>query len=356
MEKEFNLKELFEKVSPIIITPKTTSIHLEISKRFLLFELLKQVTEKIEDEPYLNFISALKYYKILGHFLHGTIKELHRDRKKNYFKDFFMSESLYNLVVRDIEWAYSINKNLNITITKKGIVTYDNYKKDAFNIFLITVHSGTWMPENIQKKQLVGAETRRLEEDIDVHRLYGRLVLEKSGIWMDNKLSRFAIDYNREKEKAIYDNYSEEWLEKLWKEPLSKSQKNWLLAGYNEFYFTLGNLVDTYKFNIIFDAHTMKNADGRPDMSFGTEYVPVFYMPIVKSIKDRLEKLGYNSVAMNAPFKGGNILKYLSKRFPHVFILSMEVNKRLYMSDDRKIVNEEKIEEISKAVVNMFDI
>ena len=103
------------------------------------------------------------------------------------------------------------------------------------------------------------------------------------------------------------------------------------MEGYHEFYFTLSRLIDTYRFNIIFDGHSMKDAKGRPEISFGTKYIPKFYMPIVRSMQKKLNNLGYNPVSLNVPYSGGYILQWLNSRFPDIFICSMEVNKRLYM-------------------------
>ena len=142
--------ELFEKISPIILNPKKSSITISLSKRFILFDFLNKITKNIEDDPHLNYLSILKYYKVLGNLLTGSIHELHRDRNKKYFKDFFIDNDLYILVKTDLERVYKINNKLNLTITKRGIIIYDNYKINDFNMLLLTTHSGTWVPENIK--------------------------------------------------------------------------------------------------------------------------------------------------------------------------------------------------------------
>src|SRR3989338_61818 len=353
------LRELLENISPVLVDPKSTSITVGISNRFFIFQLLKKLAEKIEDDPYLNFISILKSYKILGKILNGTLHELHRDRNKLYFKNFFIDRSLYSLVKRDLEWLYNRHQKhhgVKMTITKRGIIIYDNYQKNSFNVLLLTIHSGTWMRQDIQGKQFLTEKQRLLEEDIDTHRIYSSLVLEKGGIWIDNKASRFECDYNRSPERAIYSNRSEKWIEEVWKEELSESQKKWLMEGYNEFYFTLGRLIGTYRFNIIFDGHSMKDAEGRPALSFGTRYIPKFYMPIVRSMQRKLQNMEYSPVALNQPYGGGYILQWLNSRFPDVFICSMEVNKRLYMAKNRKRVIKKKLESLSKDIALIFDI
>ncbi|HLG30337.1 MAG TPA: N-formylglutamate amidohydrolase, partial [Candidatus Brocadiales bacterium] len=315
--------------------------------------------QKIEDDPYLNFISVLKNYKILGSFLNGTLYELHRDRNNSYMRNFFIDKGLYAMVKADIEWLYSRGakyREIMLTITKRGVIIYDNYKKNSFNVLLTTIHSGTWMRRDIQAKQSIAMEKRLLEEDIDTHKIYSSLVLKKGGIWIDNKASRFACDYNRTPERAIYSNRSEKWIKDVWKEPLSEKQRRWLMEGYNEFYFTLGRLIEAYRFNIIFDGHSMKDAKGRPEFSFGTKYIPKFYMPVVRSMQHKLSRMNYGQVALNTPYSGGHILQWLNNKFQDIFICSMEVNKKVYMTKNRKKVIAKRLEQISKDITQIFDI
>jgi N-formylglutamate amidohydrolase len=365
MEKpKFTLRNLLGQLSPILLKPTSTSLTISLSKRFLIFQMLDRLTKKIEDDPYLNFISVLKNYKVLGKFMHGTLHELHRDRNKLYFKNFFIDKRLYEQVKQNLEWTYhkceeessERNKKIKLTITKRGVMVYDNYQKNQFNVLLLTIHSGIWMRNDIEQMQSITREKRLLEEDIDTHKIYSNLVIEKGGIWIDNKASRFACDYNRNPSRAIYSNKQEKWIKEIWKEPLTEQQRRWLMEGYHEFYFTLGKLIDTYRFNIIFDGHSMKDAGGRPQISFGTKYIPNFYMPIVRSMQHKLSKLGYHPVSLNVPYSGGYILEWLNNQFPDVFICSMEVNKNLYMTRNRKKVISKKLNQISKSITNIFDI
>jgi len=348
------LEKLIQKISPILITPTTDSITISLSRRFFLFYMMNKLIKSIENEPYLNFISLLKNYKILGNFLSGTAGEFYRDRNKSYFRNFFMENELYQLVKDDLE-SVKIYPDIKMTITKRGIIIYDNYKLNQFNVLLLTIHGGTYVPMAIQTKMMVSAEERHKEEDIGISRIYGRMVLEKGGIWIDNKQSRFACDFNRQIEKAIYHNKSEPWIEIMWRNELSEGERKQLLRSYNEFYFTLAQLIDAYRFNVIFDAHSMKDMPERPEISFGTKYIPRFYMPIVKSIQNKFSKK-YKPVYIDRPFQGGYILQWFSKQFPDVFTFSMEVNKRLYMDADRTKIYTQKIDAISKDILEIFDI
>ncbi|PIS04876.1 MAG: hypothetical protein COT81_04450 [Candidatus Buchananbacteria bacterium CG10_big_fil_rev_8_21_14_0_10_42_9] len=348
--------KLFEQVSPIIVSPTRSSLTVSLSNRFFLFRLMQMILNRIEDNPYLNFISVLKHYKVLGRFLHGTIRELHHDRNKSYFKHFFLSDELYRLVKAELDWIYERNKTVRLTISKWGIIICDNYKKNQFNALLFTTHSGSWVPDHIAKKQTLSAADRYLEEDVDVDKIYADIVLQGAGIWIDSKLSRFACDYNRAPEKAIYGDKSEEWVDKLWQKPLAKTQREWLMEGYHEFYFTLEQLVDTYRFNIILDGHSMKDVNNRPDICLLAELAPPFYMPIVQTMKEKLVAGGFKRVSFDSPFPHGYILWWLHTHFPDVFICMIEINKKHYMNKTRTKSLSGKISSLSKVLRKLFHL
>ena len=107
---------------------------------------------------------------------------------------------------------------------------------------------------------------------------------------------------------------------------------------------------------MIFDAHTMRDEKNRPNISFGTQYIPKFYLPIVKSMRSKMKSIGYENIAVNKPYGGGFILKWLSTMYPNRFTFSMEINKKIYMYKDRIKVKKSKIKKISEDLVNIFDI
>jgi N-formylglutamate amidohydrolase len=355
---KINLRDMLRNVSPILIKPASTSITVSLSKRFFLFNLINKAIKTIEEDPHLNFISLLKSYKVLGRILYGTVHELHRDRNKMYFKNFFVERELWKLVRDELEWLVKEYKNVSeikLTLTKRGVMIFDNYKKDSFNVLLMTIHSGTWAPKDVIEKMKLTPKKRYHYEDIETHKIYSRLVLEKGGIWIDNKLSRFACDFNRNMEKCIYGNDTEWWISEVWKEPLSESQVTILKQTYREFYFTLSRLLESYRFNIIFDGHSMWDSEDRPRLSFGTQHIPKFYMPIVKSMHRKLVNMGY-SPAFNKPYKGGYILKWLSTKFPDLFIFSMEINKVIYTTNNHRKPLKRKIKQLSKDLSQIFNI
>ncbi len=350
------IKGIVKKLSPVLVNRSSGSITFSLSRRFFLFTMMNRLSRALDDDKYLNFITLLKNYKVLGNFLYGTLREFYRDRNKSYFKNFFLEKNLYELVKADLEWLYPDYKDIKMTLTKRGVIIYDNYKENSFNVLLLTIHNGTWLPKDLGQRLYISDSFRYKEEDVDSHRLYSKLVLDKGGIWIDNKLSRFGCDLNRSIDKCIYKDFQESKIGRIWKGELSGDEIEEIHNSYNEFYFTLGKLVDTHRFNIIFDAHSMRDAEDRPDISFGIKYSPLFYQPIIRSMQRKLVSLGYKSVKLNQPFKGGWILQWLASKFPDVFTFSMEVNKKLYMTPNRKRSLKRQTKQLSEDIAKIFDI
>jgi N-formylglutamate amidohydrolase len=354
------IKGMLEKLSPVLISPKASSITLSLSRRFFLFQLMSKIFNIVEEDPHLNFIALLKNYKVLGRIQTGTLHEFYRDRNKMYFKTFFYDKKLYKIVKADLEYFYplykEISKKVRMTITKRGVIIYENYKNNVFNVLLLSIHSGTWIPENIEKKMHVSGEKRHQEQDLDTHKIYSSLVLEKGGIWIDNKQSRFLIDFNRSSESAIYKDHSEQWVDQVWKEEPTERERKEIFKSYHEFYFTLSQLVESYKFNIVIDGHSMNPKPGRPNFSFSTGTISPFYMPVVHSMKKKLVSMGYAPVLFNAPYNSMGITVWLAEHFSSAFVFTMEINKKLYTTNDQMRSYITKIRKLARDVPKIFDI
>jgi N-formylglutamate amidohydrolase len=319
---------------------------------FKKFSILK---EALEQNPHNQFVTLLNALAKSENVLDGTVSYFYKHRNSLWFKMFFRDENLHALVVRELEYQSKHYPNIRLTLTPRGIMIFDNYKPNSFNILLLTIHDGTWVEDYVQSKMLWSPEKRYLEEDVETNKIYSQLVFKYGGIWIENKQSRFMCDFNRSPEKAIYDDRSEKWINNLWAEPLTNNTQRRIMKSYDQFYLMLSKIVEVYNFNIIFDAHSMRNKKSRPDISFGIAHSPAFYIPIVLQMQDHLRKELSKSVEINKPYKGGYILKWLEERYPNRFIFSMEINKRLYMNRRHDKPSTKKIINISNALANLFD-
>jgi len=290
------------------------------TERLILFRTMKNMLGHVSVNRFPYFISALKN---IGHrkFMHGDVGKFYNMRNRLVFKNFFYERDLYEMIKADLEEMHPVHKGIKLALSRNGIMVYDNYRNRQFNTLLLTNHAGTWVPKRFEEKMQLTKSDRLREEDLDSDKIYSNLVLEKGGIWINSKLSRFVCDYNRSRRGCIYYQKRERWLKnKLWKESLSQSEINRIHSWHSEYYHVLFKVLETYRFNIVYDGHTMKDKPGRPMTSFGTRYIPSFYMPIVRKLRGRLLGMGYSPIYLNKPYGGGFVLKWLSSMYPHRFI------------------------------------
>ncbi len=325
-------------------------------KKLVLFRKLKKIESEVFNDGFTYLVSLLRYPNHRS-FQYGTLEHIYKKRNEGSFKNFFFDKKLYQLVKKEIEILYPKYKRIRIIITRYGIMVCDNYRPNNFNVLLLTIHAGRWAPENIEKKMRLTRTGRFREEDIDSDRIYSNIVLERGGIWINSKLSRYVCDLNRPQNRCIYFKKDEKWIDNdIWDDDLTNKEITQINRWHQDFYVTLHKVLETYKFNIIFDGHTMKDRPGRPTISFGTKHISPFYMPVVRAMKNRLKKVGYKDTFFNRPYGGGFILKWLKTKFQDKFIFSMEINKKEYMNKDRTKTKKDKVERLSHEITQIFDI
>ena len=326
------------------------------TERLILFRTMRNIFGRVSVNRFPYFVSALKN---IGYrqFMHGDVGKFYKMRNRLVFKNFFYERDLYEMIKADLEEMHPVHKGIKLALSRNGVMVYDNYKNRQFNTLLLTNHAGTWVPKMFEEKMQLTKMDRLREEDLDSDKIYSNLVLEKGGIWINSKLSRFVCDYNRSQRGCIYFQEREKWLKKqLWKESFTKSEINRIHSWHSEYYNVLFKVLETYRFNIVYDGHTMKDKPGRPMMSFGTRYVPSFYMPIVRKLRGRLLGMGYSPIYLNKPYKGGFVLRWLSSMYPSKFIFSMEINKKLYTNKSRTRSQKGKLNKIKGDITGLFEI
>ncbi|MBD3313104.1 hypothetical protein GF345_01545 [Candidatus Woesearchaeota archaeon] len=313
------------------------------------------LSEDMHNKHHKNFLALLDSRELVIDVLDGTIRYFYNNRNKIWFRKFFYNKKVYELVKQDIELYNEKYPRIKLTLTRKGTMIFDYYRKNSFNTLLLTIHSGTWAPGYVKRKMAIYKTLRHKEEDQGSDLLYSDIVLKKGGIWIKTHQSRFVCDFNRSKRDAVYRNDSEMRVKEIWKEEFSQKDKKRILKEYDKFYHILDKLIETHRFNIIFDGHSMVDEPDRPSVSFGTRYIPKFYMPIVRSMQRKMSNDLKEEIALNKPYEGGYILKYLSKKFPDVFIFSVEVNKRMYMNKAHTTIQKRKLKRMKDLFQHIFD-
>jgi N-formylglutamate deformylase len=160
--------------------------------------------------------------------------------------------------------------------------------------------------------------------------------------------SRFEVDLNRPREKAIYLNPEDAWGLHVWKSPLSDGVVKRSLEIYDEFYAVLESLLIQYtrQFEsvVVYDLHTYNhrrsgpdgvpaNPKDNPEVNIGTGTLnrERWGSLIDRFISDLsgYDFLGRNlDVRENIKFQGGNFARWIHERFPEsVCVLSIELKK-----------------------------
>jgi len=125
----------------------------------------------------------------------------------------------------------------HLSIVVPDIEEAQNYYKTLFGIEPVISF------KKLQKWRLLqkyGAARSRSSYSNAAILAYCNLVLEKNGIWIDNKQSRFVVDFNRDLSDAIYSKKSEDWLDIVWKESLTKKEKDGISSKLSRILFYSG--------------------------------------------------------------------------------------------------------------------
>ncbi len=144
--------------------------------------------------------------------------------------------------------------------------------------------------------------------------------------------SRFQIDLNRPREKAIYEKPEDAWGLKVWKHPLPMGEKILSLAEYDRFYMAVKKLLDDiihrFGYCIIYDLHSYNSIrNGKegapqlnPDINIGTVNMNRnFWAPVIEQLITDLRsfKIGkrFLDVRENVKFKGGYFTQWVYEQY-----------------------------------------
>ena len=148
--------------------------------------------------------------------------------------------------------------------------------------------------------------------------------------------SRFEVDLNRPREKAVYINPEDAWGLKVWKRRPSKEFVKRSLKEYDSFYQEMKGLfsylVSKFERFIVFDLHTynhkrigpdgpLSNPEENPEVNIGTGTMDRdFWSPIVDRFIADLSDFDFLGrkldVRENVRFRGGNFPRWIHENFP----------------------------------------
>lgn len=160
--------------------------------------------------------------------------------------------------------------------------------------------------------------------------------------------SRFEVDFNRPREKAVYITPADAWGLEVWRCSPPAEMVAQSLAAYDEFYAQLGlileGLVKRYGKVVVFDLHSYNHIrggsggvpaapEGNPEINLGTGTMARSdWSPIVDRWLEAMRRYDYFGrrldVRENVKFFGGQLPRWIHENFPRTACaLAIEVKK-----------------------------
>jgi N-formylglutamate deformylase len=243
--------------------------------------------------------------------------------------------------------------------------TYYTITRGDSPLIATAIHSGHEVRHNISNLFALAAEERLREED------------PFTDHWVeitDNRIighnSRFELDLNRSRDKAIYIKPEDAWGLNVWKDELSKEFAEESLAHYDRFYADVKQLLTEVQQKhgcfIVYDLHSYNHkrdgAEGpaadpkqNPEVNIGTGNMDRRkWAPVVDAFTNSLKRYDFHGrqldVRENVKFEGGHFMRWIHDNFgDNACVMSIEF-KKFFMDEWTGKPDYGQVEEIKKAL------
>lgn len=213
---------------------------------------------------------------------------------------------------------------------------------------------------------VAASEADRLREEDPATASFGSAVPTRIAVHR----SRFEVDLNRPRERAVYGDPSDTWGIEVWRElPLPADVVERSLALYDGFYNSMEALLDDVASRhggfIVLDLHSYNHrragADALPDdptenpaINIGTGSLDrPRWAPVVDTFARTLgDALGSTAdIRENVKFRGGHLSRWVHERFANGCCLAVEF-KKTYMDEWSGVVDAAAVSRIGEAVAS----
>ena len=182
--------------------------------------------------------------------------------------------------------------------------------------------------------------------------------------------SRFEVDLNRPREKAVYRTPDDAWGLTVWKDEPPADMFDVSLAEYDTFYAAMHDLfakiIKQHGRLLVFDLHTYNHrrqgpdspaadVEGNPQVNIGTGTMDRRrWAPVVDTFVDTLRAFefpgGKLDVRENVKFKGGNWPRWIHEVFPDSGVAIAIEFKKFFMDEWSGEPNEDLVAAIGEAL------
>ncbi len=241
-----------------------------------------------------------------------------------------------------------------------------NLKNNDVPVIATAIHDGHQLSEEALKLMALSSEDRLREEDPFTGAWTG--VVENSLIV---KTSRFEVDLNRARDKAVYLTPDDAWGLNVWESKPGEKFVRSSLQTYDLFYKNIHDVLSEFesKFGkfVVFDVHSYNHRRNGPDaqpaagkdnpevnIGTGTMLDRSRWKGVINNFIDDLSSFNYFGrkldVRENIKFRGGHFPEFVHEKFPDAAcVLSIEF-KKIFMNEWTGEPDKEKIQTIFQAL------
>ncbi len=199
----------------------------------------------------------------------------------------------------------------------------------------------------------------------------------------DNRItvtaSRFMVDLNRPREKAVYKTPEDAWGLELWREPPNREMVEHALAIYDRFYSELHEYLTVLKRRygrfVVLDLHSYnyrrngpeappEDPENNPDINIGTATLRdrERWSELIEGVLSQMRSFDYFGrrldVRENVKFKGGYMAQWIHENFEQeACVLSIEF-KKIFMdewSNKVDLLQVEKLHTLLKCTIPVIE-
>jgi hypothetical protein len=231
----------------------------------------------------------------------------------------------------------------------------------------VAVHNGHDTHPEFDQRSALGPDERLREEDPFTASFAQAAKIQIVALW-----SRFEVDFNRPREKAVYLSPEDSWGIRVWSFPPDGRMLERALRAYDDFFAAVRELIDDllarHRRVVVLDLHSYNHRrDGphtmpapiecNPEVNIGTGSMDrVFWAPVVERFIRDLGRFSHRGrrfdVRENVKFQGGELCSWIHRTFPGTACgLAVEF-KKTFMNEWTGKGNICEIERISNALAS----
>jgi N-formylglutamate deformylase len=225
-------------------------------------------------------------------------------------------------------------------------------------IVATAIHDGHEMRRQCRQACALDSGVRLREEDP-----YTSRIATVVPTWIVATRSRFEVDLNRPRDKAVYSSAGEAWGLDVWYDEPTPELIADSLAVYDAFYAELERVLrdreQRYGKFVVLDCHSYDHrrngiaADPKqnPEINLGTGTVHERWRPLVDKFRRELAAKGFD-VRENVKFQGGWMAQWIHQTFPETGVALALEFKKTFMDEWTGIVDEPRLDRIAHAVAS----